>query len=122
MAEVTIITVGEIHGDMIAPALGLTAKGGQVVVTGMGAATDTQVTLSLFELTLLQKRLQGAIFGGVGPRSQIPKLLDLYRSGQLELDGLVTTTYKLEDINQGYADMHDGKNLRGVVLYGDNDH
>ncbi|WP_420750182.1 NDMA-dependent alcohol dehydrogenase [Rhodococcus sp. O3] len=122
MAEVTIITVGEIHGDMIAPALGLTAKGGQVVVTGMGAATDTQVTLSLFELTLLQKRLQGAIFGGVGPRSQIPKLLDLYRSGQLELDGLVTTTYKLEDINQGYADMHDGKNLRGVVLYGDNDY
>jgi len=122
MADVTIITVGEIHGDIIAPALSVTAKGGQVVVVGMGNATDTQVTLSLFELTLLQKRLQGAIFGGTGPRSQIPKLLDLYRNKQLDLDGLVTNTYKLEDINQGYEDMHAGKNLRGLVVYGDDDY
>ena len=122
MANVTIITVGEIHGDIIAPALGVTAKGGQVVVVGMGNAADTQVTMSLFELTLLQKRVQGAIFGGTGPRAQIPKLLDLYRNKQLDLDGLVTTTYRLEDINQGYADMRDGKNLRGVILYGDDDY
>ncbi|MFD3809853.1 NDMA-dependent alcohol dehydrogenase [Rhodococcus sp. NPDC058639] len=122
MADVTIITVGEIHGDIIAPALSVTAKGGQVVVVGMGNATDTQVTLSLFELTLLQKRVQGAIFGGTGPRSQIPKLLDLYRNKQLDLDGLVTKTYKLEDINQGYEDMHAGKNLRGLVVYGDDDY
>jgi S-(hydroxymethyl)glutathione dehydrogenase/alcohol dehydrogenase len=122
MADVTIITVGEIHGDIIAPALSVTAKGGQVVVVGMGNATDTQVTLSLFELTLLQKRLQGAIFGGTGPRSQIPKLLDLYRNKQLDLDGLVTKTYKLEDINQGYEDMHAGKNLRGLIVYGDDDY
>ncbi|TCN49875.1 S-(hydroxymethyl)glutathione dehydrogenase/alcohol dehydrogenase [Rhodococcus sp. SMB37] len=122
MADVTIITVGEIHGDMIAPALAVTAKGGQVVVVGMGDARDTEVTMSLFELTLLQKRVQGAIFGGVGPRSQIPKLLELYRNDQLELDGLVTKTYKLEDINEGYADMLAGKNLRGVIVYGDDDY
>ncbi|MGU3584361.1 NDMA-dependent alcohol dehydrogenase [Rhodococcus sp. C26F] len=122
MANVTVITVGEITGDIIGPALGLTAKGGQVVVVGMGHATDTQVTMSLFELTLLQKRLQGAIFGGTGPRSQIPKLLELYRNGQLDLDNLVTKTYKLEDINEGYADMHAGKNLRGLVLYGEDDY
>ncbi|MEU5841595.1 NDMA-dependent alcohol dehydrogenase [Rhodococcus sp. NPDC047139] len=122
MADVTVITVGEITGDIIGPALGLTAKGGQVVVVGMGHATDSQVTLSLFELTLLQKRLQGAIFGGTGPRSQIPKLLDLYRNGQLDLDNLVTKTYKLEDINEGYADMHAGRNLRGLVLYGEDDY
>ncbi|MCK0091902.1 NDMA-dependent alcohol dehydrogenase [Rhodococcus sp. F64268] len=122
MADVTIITVGEIHGDMIAPALAVTAKGGQVVVVGMGDARDTEVTMSLFELTLLQKRVQGAIFGGVGPRSQIPKLLELYRNNQLELDGLVTKTYKLEDINEGYADMLAGKNLRGVIVYGEDDY
>ena len=122
MANVTVITVGEITGDIIGPALGLTAKGGQVVVVGMGHATDSQVTMSLFELTLLQKRLQGAIFGGTGPRSQIPKLLELYRNGQLDLDNLVTKTYKLEDINEGYADMHAGKNLRGLVVYGEDDY
>ncbi len=48
--------------------------------------------------------MQGAVFGGVGPRTQIPKLLDLYRSGNLKLDELVTTRYRLEDINQGYRD------------------
>ncbi|MGC0364557.1 NDMA-dependent alcohol dehydrogenase [Rhodococcus sp. 27YEA15] len=122
MANVTIITVGEIEGDMIAPALSLTAKGGQVVVVGMGNYADTQVSLSLFELTLLQKRLQGAIFGGVGPRSQIPKLLDHYRSGALKLDELVTNTYSLEQINEGYADMLAGKNLRGMIVYTEADY
>jgi S-(hydroxymethyl)glutathione dehydrogenase/alcohol dehydrogenase len=122
MAEVTIITVGEIEGDMIQPAMSITGKGGQVVVTGMGSAADTQVTLSLFELTLLQKRLQGAIFGGVGPRSQIPALLDLYRNGTLKLDELVTRTYRLEQVNDGYRDMLDGKNLRGLIVYSDDDY
>lgn len=122
MAQVTIITVGEIQGEHIQQALSLTAKGGQVIVTGMGDAMQSTVDLSLFELTLLQKRVQGAIFGGVGPRTQIPKLLDLYRSGDLKLDELVTTKYRLEDINQGYQDMFDGKNLRGVVVYTDADY
>ncbi|WP_438472017.1 NDMA-dependent alcohol dehydrogenase [Rhodococcus erythropolis] len=122
MADVTVITVGEIHGDIIQPALSATGKGGQVVVVGMGHYADSQVTLSLFELTLLQKRLQGAIFGGVGPRSQIPKLLDHYRSGALKLDELVTKTYKLEEINEGYADMLEGKNLRGMIVYTEDDY
>lgn len=122
LAEVVIITVGEIKGEHIQQALSLTGKGGQVIVTGMGDFRDLTVDLNLFELTLLQKRVQGAIFGGVGPRTQIPKLLHLYRSGQLKLDELVTTTYRLEDINQGYQDMADGKNLRGVVVYSDADY
>ena len=66
--------------------------------------------------------MQAAIFGGVGPRTQIPKLLHLYRTGHLKLDELVTTTYRLEDINQGYRDMAEGKNLRGVVVYTDQDY
>ena len=43
-------------------------------------------------------------------------LLDLYRNGQLELDGLITRTYELENVNEGYADMHAGKNIRGVIV------
>ncbi|EME23693.1 NDMA-dependent alcohol dehydrogenase [Rhodococcus triatomae] len=122
MAQVTIVTVGEIEGKNIQEALSLTGKGGQVIVTGMGHFANSTVDLNLFELTLLQKRVQGAIFGGVGPRTQIPKLLDLYRTGNLKLEELVTTKYRLEDINQGYQDMFDGKNLRGLVVYGDADY
>ena len=121
MADKTIITVGDIQGEDIQTALSLTGKGGRAVVTGMGNAANTDVKLSLFELTLLQKDLQGAIFGGLAPRAAIPELLSLYQEGQLKLDELATTRYSLEDINQGYQDMRDGKNIRGVVVYTDAD-
>jgi len=121
MAEKVIITVGDIEGENVQEALSLTGKGGRTVVTGMGHASKIDVKLSLFELTLLQKDLQGAIFGGCNPRAEIPALLSLYQEGQLKLDGLVTTKYKLEDINQGYQDMRDGKNVRGMIVYTDAD-
>lgn len=121
-ANTTILTIGMLEGEHLQPALALTAKGGQVVVTGMGDAQPTEASINLFELSLLQKRVQGAIFGGSSPRTQIPRLLELYRDGVLKLDELVTTTYRLEDINIGYQDMRDGKNLRGMVLYGDDDY
>ena len=59
----------------------------------------------------------GGIFGGANARRDIPRLLRLYKEGKLKLDELVTTTYKLSDVNQGYQDMRDGKNLRGMILY-----
>jgi S-(hydroxymethyl)glutathione dehydrogenase/alcohol dehydrogenase len=121
MADKTIITVGEIHGEDVQTALGLTGKGGRAVVTGMGSAADVDVKLSLFELTLLQKDLQGAIFGGLSPRVAIPELLRLYQEGQLNLDDLVTTKYSLEQVNEGYQDLRDGKNIRGMIIYTDAD-
>ena len=121
MADKTIITVGDIQGEDIQTALSLTGKGGRVVVTGMGNYANLDVKLSLFELTLLQKDLQGAIFCGLSPRAAIPELLSLYGEGQLQLDELVTTKYALEDINQGYQDMRDGKNIRGMIVYTDAD-
>jgi NDMA-dependent alcohol dehydrogenase len=121
LAQVVIITVGHIQGSMIQEALAVTAKGGTVVVTAMGHYADREVSLNMFELTLLQKRVQGAIFGGVSPRTQIPLLLEAYRSGNLKLAELVTP-YRLEDINQGYQDMRDGKNLRGLIQYTDADY
>ena len=121
MAEKAIITVGHIHGEDIEVAMNLIGKGGRVVVTGMGGITDVDVKLNLFMFTMLQKDLQGAIFGGANPRADIPWLLSMYREGRLKLDELITTTYALEDVNQGYQDMRDGKNLRGVILYTDAD-
>ena len=43
-------------------------------------------------------------------------MLDLYRAGHLKLDELVTNRYRLEDVNQGYQDLLDGKNVRGIML------
>ena len=67
--------------------------------------------------TLFQKRLLGSLYGEANPRADIPKLLSLYRDGQLLLDESVTTEYKLGDINVAFDDMLAGHNIRGVILH-----
>lgn len=121
MAQKVIITVGKLDGADVDSYLTITAKGGTCVLTAIGSLVDTQVTLNLAMLTLLQKNIQGTIFGGGNPHYDIPKLLSMYTAGKLNLDDMVTTAYKLEQINDGYQDMLNGKNIRGVILYTDDD-
>jgi len=116
-ADKAIITTGVAEGSMILPVMAMVAKGGRCVVTSVAPMAATEVSLNLAELTLLQKQLVGGIFGGSNPRRDIPRLLRLYKEGKLKLDELVTTTYTLSEVNQGYQDMRDGKNLRGMILY-----
>jgi S-(hydroxymethyl)glutathione dehydrogenase / alcohol dehydrogenase len=117
MAQKTIIAVGRMRGEYIEEALTLTAKTGTCVVTGMGRMTDVDVKLNLFLFTMLQKTLKGNIFGGGSSHVETPRLIGLYKSGLLKIDEMVTSTYRLEDINEGYQDMLDGKNIRGVIKY-----
>jgi Zn-dependent alcohol dehydrogenase len=88
-----------------------------VVVTAIAHPTDSQADISLFDLTVFEKKLLGSLYGSSNPRVEIPKLLDLYKSGQLKLDELITREYTLEEINQGYEDMRNGINLRGLIRY-----
>ncbi len=117
LADAVVLTIGRIQGEHIEPAMWLTGKTGRCVVVGMGHVDDMDVKLSLALLAVMQHTLHGALFGGANPRKEIPSLLSMYQAGKLELDSLITTTYQLEDINQGYQDMLDGKNLRGVIKY-----
>lgn len=121
MCPKVIVTVGRSDGHDVEAWLQLTAKGGTCVVTAMGNVTATDVTLNLAGLTLLQKNLQGNIFGGGNPQFDIPELLSLYRLGKLNLDDMVTREYALEQINDGYRDMLEGRNIRGVIRYTDAD-
>lgn len=121
MADKVIIAVGEMKGEYIEEALILTAKTGTCVVTGMGAMTDVDVKLNLFLFTMLQKTLKGNIFGGGSSHIETPRLAALYKSGLLNIDDMITRTYKLEDINSGYQDMLDGNNIRGVIKYDESD-
>jgi S-(hydroxymethyl)glutathione dehydrogenase/alcohol dehydrogenase len=93
----------------------MTGKGGTCVVTGVAPQGQTECSINLFELAMWQKEVRGVVFGAANPRVDIPRLLDLYRAGQLKLDELITRTYPLEGINQGYQDMLDGLNIRGVL-------
>jgi S-(hydroxymethyl)glutathione dehydrogenase/alcohol dehydrogenase len=117
LAEKAIITTGVAEGAMIMPVMSMVAKGGRCVVTAIAPMAATEVSLNLADLTLSQKQLVGGIFGGANPRRDIPRLLRLYKEGKLKLDELITTTYSLADVNQGYQDLRDGKNLRGLIMY-----
>jgi NDMA-dependent alcohol dehydrogenase len=112
-----ILTVGVGRGDMIGPALRMTAKRGRVVVTNIHPVDERTVSMSAIDLTLSEKQVVGSIYGSANPRVDIPKLLRLHGSGQLMLDEVVTRTYRLDGVNQGYEDMRAGRNLRGVLHF-----
>jgi alcohol dehydrogenase (nicotinoprotein) len=117
MADKAIITVGVVTTEVVTDAFNTIRKGGTVVITGIGDLVSNQIQINSSMLTLMEKRIQGSLFGSGDPFYDIPRMVELYRSGDLKLDELITQTYTLDEINQGYQDMLDGKNIRGVILY-----
>jgi S-(hydroxymethyl)glutathione dehydrogenase/alcohol dehydrogenase len=117
MANKVIMTMGVGSGEVIGSAMALAAKRGRVVVTNIHPALEYSASMSLLDLTLMEKQLVGSLFGSGNPRADIPKLIGLYREGQLDLDGLVTNEYPLEGVNEGYDAMRAGTNIRGVLKY-----
>jgi alcohol dehydrogenase/S-(hydroxymethyl)glutathione dehydrogenase/alcohol dehydrogenase len=103
--------------DTLVPAFRATTKAGNVVVTALTPDTVTGIGIPPLELFVSQKAIMGAVYGFMSPRLQIPDLLSLYRAGDLMLSELITRRYRLEDVNQGYADLDAGKNLRGVIMF-----
>lgn len=116
MADKVILTPGLLEGDLMQLGTALAGKGGTIVVTAIAPMTQTHSAVNLFELAMWNKEIKGTIFGSLNPRVDIPKLLGLYRDGQLRLDELITNRYSLDDINEGYRAMRDGENLRGVIV------
>jgi len=99
------------------PAFRATAKGGNVVVTALTPDTVTEIGIPPLELFVTLKAIMGAVYGFSSPCLQIPELLALYRKGSLKLRELITRTYRLDEINRGYADLDAGRNIRGVVVF-----
>ena len=117
MADKVIMTPGVMYGNLMQMATGLCGKGGTVVVTAIAPMTQTESSVNLFELAMWNKEIKGTIFGSCNPRFDIPNLLSMYREGTLKLDELITRTYSLDDINEGYRAMRDGENIRGVIVF-----
>lgn len=115
-ADSAIVTIGVTSSADVAAAFAAIRKGGIVVVTGLGNAAEGLPPVPLSELTLMQKRIQGSLYGACAPTRDILRQIDLYRTGGLKLEELITRRYSLEEVAQGYADMHAGKLIRGVII------
>jgi NDMA-dependent alcohol dehydrogenase len=117
-ADVVVVCVGINTGAITGEALNAIRKAGTLVVTGVGdARQDALIPANLLVLPLFGKRIHGTIYGGTSPTKDIPRLVELYRNGQLLLDELVTKTYSLDQINEAYDDMRAGLNIRGVITF-----
>ncbi|MET4047789.1 alcohol dehydrogenase [Rhodococcus sp. 1163] len=116
-ADQALILVGTVDEEVVQAATAAIGKGGTVVITGLADPSALTVHVSGTDLTLNQKTIKGTLFGSANPQYDIVRLLRLYDAGQLKLDELITTTYSLEQVNEGYQDLRDGKNMRGVIHF-----
>ena len=114
-ADSAIITVSFVTGEHVAQAFASIRKAGTVVVVSVG--TEPSIPISLAELTMYQKRIQGSLFGASIPSWDILRQAEMYRAGRLKLDELITTEYGFDDVARGYEDMHAGKNIRGIIRF-----
>ena len=115
-ADQVIITVGRVDGKIIGEAFSATGKAGTCVLCSLGQG-EPGIAISPGELQGLAKNLKGVMFGNCNPATDIPGLLTMYRDGKLKLEELVTNRYSLDEINQGFQDLRDGVNLRGVLIH-----
>jgi Zn-dependent alcohol dehydrogenase len=117
LADAAILTTGVAEGSYLQPALQLVGKKGRVVVTALGHPDEDTASLSLLDLTLYEKQIRGALFGSSNGQHDVPRLLEMHTLGLLKLEELITREYSLEEINTGYDDMREGRNIRGLIRY-----
>jgi alcohol dehydrogenase (nicotinoprotein) len=116
-ADSAIITVGLVDAEVVAAGFTAVGKGGIVVVTGLNKLMAPTIQLPGTILTLFRKSVVGSLFGDCNPTTDIPKILGLYQSGDIKLDEIITRTYTLDEVNEGYDDLLNGKNVRGIIVH-----
>jgi Zn-dependent alcohol dehydrogenase len=92
------------------------APNGTLVTLGAPAA-GTTISIPTADLWCSEKTLKCSLYGSGNPRTDIPRLIELYRRGQLNVADLISTRYALEDVNQAFADLRASRNARGVVIF-----
>lgn len=88
---------------------------GESIVIGVAGAGQ-EISTRPFQL-VTGRTWKGTAFGGARGRTDVPKIVDWYMEGKIQIDPMITHTMPLEDINKGFELMNSGKSVRGVVVY-----
>jgi len=130
----------EVEGDLVAYLVGLTGGGadysfecignvttmsqalecahkgwGESVIIGVAPA-GAEIATRPFQL-VTGRVWRGSAFGGARGRTDVPKIVDWYMDGKIEIDPMITHTLTLDTINKGFDLMHAGESIRSVVIY-----
>ena len=134
------VNPNEIQGDLVAHLVELTGGGadyafecvgnvklmrqalecchkgwGECIIIGVAGAGQ-EISTRPFQL-VTGRVWRGSAFGGARGRTDVPKIVDWYMEGKINIDDLITHTMPLERINEAFDLMHQGKSIRSVVLF-----
>jgi S-(hydroxymethyl)glutathione dehydrogenase/alcohol dehydrogenase len=88
---------------------------GESIIIGVAGAGQ-EISTRPFQL-VTGRSWRGTAFGGARGRTDVPKIVDWYMNGKIQIDPMITHVLKLEDINKGFDLMHEGKSIRSVVVF-----
>jgi S-(hydroxymethyl)glutathione dehydrogenase/alcohol dehydrogenase len=88
---------------------------GQSIIIGVAGAGQ-EISTRPFQL-VTGRVWKGTAFGGARGRTDVPKIVDWYMDGKIQIDPMITHTLSLDEINKGFDLMHEGKSIRSVVVY-----
>jgi Zn-dependent alcohol dehydrogenase len=97
--------------------LDMTRRGGQAVLVGIPRMDVVLSVPAMLGIVLAERTIKGCWYGSSDIRRDIPRLLSLYREGQLRLDELVSRRIDLSDVNDALAAMRSGDVARSVIVY-----
>src|SRR5690606_25344910 len=113
-ADYSFECVGNVH--LMRQALECCHRGwGVSVIIGVAPA-GAEISTRPFQL-VTGRQWKGSAFGGARGRTDVPKIVDWYMEGKIDIDSLITHTMPLEDINRAFDLMHSGESIRSVVIY-----
>ncbi|HEV3248608.1 MAG TPA: S-(hydroxymethyl)glutathione dehydrogenase/class III alcohol dehydrogenase [Beijerinckiaceae bacterium] len=113
-ADFSFECIGNVH--TMRQALECCHRGwGESIVIGV-AASGQEIATRPFQL-VTGRVWKGTAFGGARGRTDVPKIVDWYMEGKINIDDLITHTLKLDEINTAFDLMHEGKSIRSVVVY-----
>ena len=102
--------------DVMRTALECAHKGwGESIIIGVAPA-GAEIATRPFQL-VTGRTWKGTAFGGARGRTEVPKIVDWYMEGKINIDDLITHTMPLEDINKAFDLMHAGESIRSVVRF-----
>jgi S-(hydroxymethyl)glutathione dehydrogenase/alcohol dehydrogenase len=110
-ADYAIECIGNV--DVMTAALGSIHGGGKLVIMG-SAPMGNMLSIAPYEF-LMGKTITGSIQGSIKPFIDIPRFVDLFMDGKLPLDKLITKTYRLDEVNEAFEALRQGKVMRSVI-------
>ena len=105
------------YSKVIEQCIKATRKNGTAVLVGVGRMDD-RFSVNAAILPFTSKTIKGCMYGSASFEADFPMYLDLYKAGKLDLDGLITKTYSLDEAPLAFEDMEKGRNARGVIVHG----